>query len=94
MFSNYIVMRAHPLGSHSKRADADCRNLERCRICIVLAPVIADQPVPLVVSLFIATWIGNFGSLKSRYSYAWVFSGITTGLVMTGPRCTRQCLAV
>ena len=37
----------------------------------------------LIVSLFIATWIGVFGSLKSRYSYAWVFFGITAGLVMT-----------
>jgi uncharacterized membrane protein YccC len=48
-----------------------------------LAPVIADQPALLVVSLFIATWIGIFGSLTSRYSYAWVFFGITAGLVLT-----------
>ena len=37
----------------------------------------------LVASLLIATWIGIFGSLESRYSYAWVFFGITAGLVMT-----------
>jgi hypothetical protein len=49
---------------------------------VVLAPVIADQPALLVVSLFIATWIGIFDSLKSRYSSAWVFFGITAGLVM------------
>src|ERR1700757_4802196 len=52
-------------------------------IGVVLAPAIADQPALLVVSFFVATWIGIFGSLKSRYSYAWVFFGITAGLVMT-----------
>src|ERR1700752_1584918 len=52
-------------------------------IGVILTPAIADQPALLVVSLFVATWIGIFGSLKSRYSYAWVFFGITAGLVMT-----------
>jgi hypothetical protein len=50
---------------------------------VILAPVIADDPALLVASLFISTWIGIFGSLKSRYSYAWIFFGITAGLVMT-----------
>ena len=45
--------------------------------------MIADDPALLVAAFFIATWIGILGALKSRYSYAWVFFGITAGLVMT-----------
>jgi uncharacterized membrane protein YccC len=50
---------------------------------VVLAPAIVDNPMLLVASLLVATWIGIFGSLESRFGYAWVFFGITAGLVMT-----------
>jgi uncharacterized membrane protein YccC len=82
-FSGYMVMRADPSEATQRGLMRIAGTLSGAAFGVVLAPVIADQPVLLVVSLFIATWIGSFGSLKSRYSYAWVFFGITAGLVMT-----------
>jgi uncharacterized membrane protein YccC len=82
-FSGYMVMRADPSAATQRGLMRIAGTLSGATFGVVLAPVIADQPALLVVSLFIATWIGIFGSLKSRYSYAWVFFGITAGLVMT-----------
>jgi uncharacterized membrane protein YccC len=82
-FSGYMVMRADPSEATQRGLMRIAGTLSGAAFGVVLAPVIADQPALLVVSLFIATWIGIFGSLKSRYSYAWVFFGITAGLVMT-----------
>ena len=82
-FSGYMVMRADPSVATQRGLMRIAGTLSGAAFGVVLAPVIADQPALLVVSLFIATWIGIFGSLKSRYSYAWVFFGITAGLVMT-----------
>jgi uncharacterized membrane protein YccC len=82
-FSGYMVMRADPSEATQRGLMRIAGTLSGAAFGVVLTPVIADQPALLVVSLFIATWIGIFGSLKSRYSYAWVFFGITAGLVMT-----------
>jgi uncharacterized membrane protein YccC len=82
-FSGYMVVRADPSVATQRGLMRITGTLSGTAFGVVLAPVIADQPALLVVSLFIATWIGIFGSLKSRYSYAWVFFGITAGLVMT-----------
>jgi uncharacterized membrane protein YccC len=82
-FSGYMVMRADASEATLRGLMRIAGTLSGAAFGVVLAPVIADQPALLVVSLFIAAWIGIFGSLKSRYSYAWVFFGLTAGLVMT-----------
>ena len=82
-FSGYMVMRADGSVVTRRGLMRIAGTVSGAVSGVVLAPVIADDPALLVVSLFIATWIGIFGSLKSRYSYAWVFFGITAGQVMT-----------
>jgi uncharacterized membrane protein YccC len=82
-FSGYMVMRADVKEATQRGLMRILGTLSGAAFSAVLAPMIADDPVLLVASLLIATWIGIFGSLKSRYSYAWVFFGITAGLVMT-----------
>jgi uncharacterized membrane protein YccC len=78
-----MVMRADVKEATQRGLMRILGTLSGAAFSAVLAPMIADDPVLLVASLLIATWIGIFGSLKSRYSYAWVFFGITAGLVMT-----------
>src|ERR1700735_2723603 len=82
-FSGYMVMRADPWEATQRGLMRIVGTLSGAAFGVILAPVIADDPALLVGSLFIATWIGILGALKSRYSYAWVFFGITAGLVMT-----------
>jgi uncharacterized membrane protein YccC len=82
-FSGYMVMHADVSVAARRGLMRVAGTLSGAAFGVVLAPVIADQPALLVASLFIATWIGISGSLTSRYSYAWVFFGITAGLVMT-----------
>jgi uncharacterized membrane protein YccC len=50
---------------------------------LLLAPTVADSPVVLMLGLFVVSWIGTFQALTSRHSYAWLFFGLTAGLVMT-----------
>jgi uncharacterized membrane protein YccC len=82
-FSGYMVMRSDVSESTRRGLMRILGTLSGAAFGVVLAPAIADDPMLLVASLLIATWIGIFGSLESRYSYAWVFFGITAGLVMT-----------
>ncbi|HEY2011686.1 MAG TPA: FUSC family protein [Rhizomicrobium sp.] len=49
----------------------------------VLAPAIASSPLLLVLALFTVSWIGTFRALASPHPYAWLFFGLTAGLVMT-----------
>jgi uncharacterized membrane protein YccC len=82
-FSGYMVMRADPWEATQRGLMRIVGTLSGAAFGVILAPAIADDPALLVAAFFIATWIGIFGSLKSSYSYAWVFFGITAGLVMT-----------
>jgi uncharacterized membrane protein YccC len=50
---------------------------------LLFAPVVADDPILLMLGLFAVSWIGTFLTLTSRHSYAWTFFGLTAGLVMT-----------
>jgi uncharacterized membrane protein YccC len=50
---------------------------------LLLAPRTADDPLLLIVFLFFVSWIGTFQSLVSNYSYAWLFFGLTAGMVIT-----------
>jgi uncharacterized membrane protein YccC len=82
-FSGYMVMRADPWEATQRGVMRIVGTLNGAAFGVVLAPLTAGDPALLVASLFLATWIGIFGAFKSRYSYAWVFFGITAGLVMT-----------
>jgi XapX domain-containing protein len=37
----------------------------------------------LMASLFAVSWIGTFQALHDRHSYAWMFFGLTAGLILT-----------
>jgi uncharacterized membrane protein YccC len=37
----------------------------------------------LILFLFFVSWIGTFQSLATKYSYAWLFFGLTAGMVIT-----------
>lgn len=50
---------------------------------LLLAPAVADAPLLMMAALFAVCWIGTFQAMASRYSYAWVFFGLTAGLVLT-----------
>src|SRR5271156_2611680 len=76
-FSGYMVMRADPSVAIQRGLMRIAGTLSGAAFGVALAPVIADQPALLVAALLFATCIGIFGSLESRYSYAWVFFGIT-----------------
>lgn len=82
-FSGYMVMRADTSEATQRGLLRIAGTVSGALFGVVLAPVIADDPALLVAALFVATWIGIFGAIESRYSYAWVFFGITAGLVMT-----------
>ena len=82
-FSGYMVMRADASEATQRGLMRIVGTLSGAVFGVVLAPAIADAPVLLVGSLLVATWIGMFGALKSRYGYTWAFFGITAGLVMT-----------
>jgi uncharacterized membrane protein YccC len=82
-FSGYMVMRADASVAIRRGLMRIAGTVSGAALGVVLAPAIADEPALLVAALFVATWIGIFGALKSRHSYAWVFFGITAGLVIT-----------
>jgi uncharacterized membrane protein YccC len=50
---------------------------------LLVAPGTADSPVLLMVFLFLVSWVGAFQSLTTKYSYAWLFFGLTAGMVVT-----------
>ena len=82
-FSGFMVMRSDVSESTRRGLMRILGTLSGAAFGVVLAPAIVDNPMLLVASLLVATWIGIFGSLESRFGYAWVFFGITAGLVMT-----------
>jgi uncharacterized membrane protein YccC len=55
-FSGYMVMRADPSEATQRGLMRIAGTLSGAAFGVVLAPVIADQPALLVVSLFIATF--------------------------------------
>ena len=83
-FSGYMVMRADiaelipPVGPTRTAG-----TIGGAVVSLLLAPTVADTPVLLMLGLFAVSWIGTFQALTSRYSYAWLFFGLTAGMVMT-----------
>jgi uncharacterized membrane protein YccC len=82
-FSGYMVMRADASEATRRGLMRIVGTLSGAAFGVIFAPAVADAPVILVGFLLIATWIGIFGALKGRYGYAWVFFGITAGMIMT-----------
>jgi uncharacterized membrane protein YccC len=82
-FSGYMVMRADPDVTVGRGLMRISGTIGGAVVAMLLAPWVADEPLLLVVCLFAVFWIGLFQSLVSRYDYAWMFFGITSGLILT-----------
>ena len=82
-FSGYMVMRADVSESIPRGLMRIAGTVTGALVGLLLAPVVADNPVMLMLGLLSISLLGIFGSLISRYSYAYVFFGLTAGLVMT-----------
>ena len=90
-FSGYMVMRADIAESIPRGLMRIAGTVGGALVALLLAPTVADTPVLLMLGLFVVCWIGTFQALTSRYSYAWLFFGLTAGMVMTrGPRRTGE----
>jgi uncharacterized membrane protein YccC len=82
-FSGYMVMRADIAESIPRGLMRVAGTVGGGLVGLLLAPTVADSPVLLMLCLFVVSWIGTFKGLTSRYSYAWLFFGLTAGMVMT-----------
>ena len=81
-FSGYMVMRADVSEAIPRGLMRIAGTLGGAAVGVALAPGIADSPPLLIAAVFGASWVGTFGAMKSRYSYAWLFFGLTAGMVM------------
>jgi uncharacterized membrane protein YccC len=82
-FSGYMVMRADIAESIPRGLMRTAGTVGGAVVALLLAPAVADTPVLLMLGLFAVSWIGTFQALTSRYSYAWLFFGLTAGMIMT-----------
>src|ERR1700691_5842907 len=82
-FSGYMVMRADIAESFPRGLMRTAGTVGGALVGLLLAPTVADTPALLMLGLFLVCWIGTFQALTSRYSYAWLFFGLTAGMVMT-----------
>ena len=82
-FSGYMVMRADIAESIPRGLMRTAGTLGGALVGLLLAPTVGNTPVLLMLGLFVVSWIGSFQALTSRYSYAWLFFGLTAGIVMT-----------
>ncbi len=82
-FSGFMVMRADIREAIPRGLMRIVGTVSGAALGVALAPSIADSPPLLIAALFGASWVGTFGALKSRHSYAWLFFGLTAGMIMT-----------
>ena len=82
-FSGYMVMRADIAESVPRGMMRTAGTVGGALVGLLLARSVANTPVLLMLGLFVVSWIGTFQALTSRYSYAWLFFGLTAGMVMT-----------
>src|ERR1700722_14723423 len=82
-FSGYMVMRADIAEAIPRGLMRTAGTVGGALVALLLAPAVMDTPVLLMLGLFVMCWIGTFQALTSRYSYAWLFFGLTACLVMT-----------
>jgi uncharacterized membrane protein YccC len=82
-FSGYMVMRGSVAVTFRRGLMRIAGTAGGALLGLLLAPGAADDPLLLMVFLFVASWIGTFQSLTTKYSYAWLFFGLTAGMVTT-----------
>jgi uncharacterized membrane protein YccC len=82
-FSGYMVMRADVTVTIPRGLMRIAGTVGGALLGLLLAPAVADAPLLLMAALFAVSWIGTFQAMASRYSYAWLFFGLTAGLVLT-----------
>ena len=81
-FSGYMVMRgniAETIPRGLMRVAGTCGG---ALLGLLVAPHVSDNPALLMIFLFIVSWIGMFQSFATKYSYAWVFFGLTAAIVL------------
>ena len=82
-FSGYMVMRGSVAETFQRGLMRIVGTAGGALLGLLLAPGTANDPLLLMVFLFIVSWIGTFQSLTTNYSYAWLFFGLTAGMVTT-----------
>jgi len=82
-FSGYMVMRGDMAQTLPRGLNRIAGTIAGAVLGLLFAPAVADSPPLLVAFLFAASWIGVFMALTSRHSYAWMFFGLTAGMVAT-----------
>ncbi|WP_249128660.1 FUSC family protein [Bradyrhizobium lablabi] len=82
-FSGYMVMRGSFAETLPRAIMRIAGTVAGALLGLLLAPGAADDPLLLMIFLFLVSWIGTFQSLASEYSYAWLFFGLTAGMVIT-----------
>ena len=82
-FSGFMVMRGSIAETIPRGLMRIAGTAAGALLGVLLAPGAANSPALLMAFLFVPSWIGTFQSLTTKYSYAWLFFGFTTGLVLT-----------
>jgi uncharacterized membrane protein YccC len=82
-FSGYMVMRGSVAETFRRGLMRIAGTAGGALLGLLLAPGAADDPLLLMVFLFFVSWIGTFQSMATKYSYAWLFFGLTAGMVIT-----------
>lgn len=82
-FSGYMVMRGSVAESIPRGLMRVAGTVGGAMLGLLLAPAAADSPVLLIAFLFLVSAIGIFQSLATKFSYAWLFFGLTAGMVLT-----------
>jgi uncharacterized membrane protein YccC len=82
-FSGYMVMRGSVAETFPRGLMRIAGTAGGALLGLMLAPGAADDPSLFMVFLFFVSWIGTFQSLATKYSYAWLFFGLTAGMVIT-----------
>jgi uncharacterized membrane protein YccC len=82
-FSRYMVMRGSVAETFPRGLMRIVGTVGGALLGLLLAPGAADDPLLLMLFLFLVSWIGTFQSLTTKYSYAWLFFGLTAGMVVT-----------
>jgi len=82
-FSGYMVMRGSIVETFRRGLMRIIGTAGGALLGLLVAPGTANDPLLLMVFLLLVSWIGTFQSLATNYSYAWLFFGLTAGMVTT-----------
>lgn len=82
-FSGYMVMRSDFATSLPRGVMRCVGTFAGAAAGLFLARWTADNPVVLMAGLIVFGWIGTMQTLLSRFSYAWLFFGLTGIMVTT-----------